>query len=103
MDAHPHQDPGAGRPRMGGKSALHFDCGAGTSAGRGEHGKETVSLRAYLLTAVSCERGADHFVVLGQSLGIRRVAQAREQGSGTLDVSEQEGERFRGPSLTPGG
>src|SRR5271170_5956653 len=103
MDAHAHPDPAALRPRMGGKGALHFDRGGGTSTGRGEHGKKAVSLRAYLLTAVGGERGSDHFEVLGQSLGIHTVAQAGEQGRGPLDVSEQEGERLRGPSLTPGG
>ena len=88
---------------MGGKGALHFDTGGGTSTGRGEHGKKAVPLRAYLLTAVGSECGSDHFVVLGQSLGIHTLAQAGEQGRGPLDVSEQEGERLRGPSLTPGG
>jgi len=101
MDAHADPDPGSRRPHMGGKSALHFDGGPCTSTGREEHGKKAVSLRAYLLTAVRGKRCADHFVVLGQSLGICTIAQAGEQGRGPLDVSEQEGERFRGPSLTP--
>jgi hypothetical protein len=41
-------------------------------------------------------------VVLGQGRGIDMVAQALEQGRGALDVSKQEGQRLRGPSLTPG-
>jgi hypothetical protein len=51
---------------------------------------------------VGGEGGADHFVVLGQGRGIDMVAQALEQGRGALDVSKQEGQRLRGPSLTPG-
>lgn len=101
MDPHAHPDLGTRWPPVGGKGALHFYRGRRTGTRRREHSEKAVPLGTYLLTAVGGKRGADHFVVLGESLGIRTVAQAGEQGSGPLDVSEEEGERFRGPSLTP--
>jgi len=76
MDPRAHPDLGARRPRMGGKSALHFDCAAGTGTGRGEHGEKAVSLGTYFLSAVGGEGGSDHSVVLRKGFGVRTVAQA---------------------------
>ena len=59
---------------VSGKSALHFDGAAGTGTGGRKDGEKAVSLGAYLLSAVGGEGGPDHFVVLGQSVGISLVA-----------------------------
>ena len=95
MNAHADADRFARWPRVGKERPLHLDrrCNAGTR--RREHREERVPLSVNLLAAVRAKARSDQPMMISQYIRVR-VPKARQQDRGTLDISEQEGERLRG-------
>ena len=94
VDAHPDPDCLTGWPRVRNERPLHLNRRSHASPRRGEYREERVALRVDLLAAMRGEAGPDQPMVVGENLRVR-IAQALQQRRGTLDVSEEKGERLR--------
>ena len=93
----------ARRPLVAGKRTLHLEGGGHTGARGVEEREERVAVCPLLLAGVGFEARADEPVVVVENLRVDVVTKAAQECRGSLDVGEQESERFRGPSLTPRG
>ena len=98
MHAHPDADFPAGRPPVRAQRPLHLDRRGDARAGRREDREEGVALGVDLPAVMPVQPGPDDPVVIGEDLRVS-IAQALQHRGGTLDVSEEEGERLRGQQL----
>jgi hypothetical protein len=96
---HPHPNGLTHWPLVGAQLELHLDRRRRARARRGEHRKESIPLRVDLLPTVSCDTGPDQPVMVGEDARVALMAGALQQRSRTLDIREQEGERFRARSV----
>jgi hypothetical protein len=98
MDAHANADRLVSWPRVRHERQLHLDGRGGAGTRRGEHGEERVALGVDFLAVVRRQHPTEKPVVIRQDTRVR-VSEPLKHRGGTLDVSEEEGERLRGQGL----
>jgi hypothetical protein len=94
----PAADSDASWPRVRQERQLRLDGRSGAGTRRGEHGEERVALGVDFLAVMRRQRQAQEPVVMSQHIRVRVPEPLKHRG-GTLDVSEEEGERLGGQGL----
>ncbi len=101
VDAHPHADPGVGRPGVGRQGVLSGHSRGHRVLGCAEFDEERVTLGVDLPAAGDVECVTLQTLAVGQDLTVKITKLADEPGR-TLDVGEQQGHRARGCRVRSG-
>src|SRR5262249_35911529 len=99
VQSHSYPNVLSHRPVVGAQGALHLKHRGGTLSRGGKDREESISCGQYFFSAMRSERSANDGVMVAQYAGEYVLSHASQQGGRSLDIGEEEGQRFRGPSV----